>query len=40
MKHICTDKCKMDIKHFVIQHKVKIFVGLFLLAVVIENLLN
>ena len=29
-----------DIKHFVMKHKVKIFVGLFLLAVVIENLLN
>ena len=35
-----TDKCKMDIKHFVIQHKVKIFVGLFFAAVMIEGLIR
>ena len=29
-----------DIKVFVMKHKVKIFVGLFLVAVVIENLIN
>ena len=40
MKHICTDKCKMDIKHFVMKHKVKILVGLFFVAVMIENLIN
>ena len=40
MKHIRTDKGKMDIKHFVMKHKVKIFVGLFFVAVMIENLIN
>ena len=40
MKHICTDKCKMDIKHIWMKHKVKILAGLFFVAVVIENLIN
>ena len=29
-----------DIKHFVMKHKVRIFIGLFLAAVVLENLLG
>ena len=40
MKHICSKKCKKDLKHFVMENKVGIFVVLFFVAVIIENLIN